>query len=235
MSSFSGTIVTANPLLLVDKTPIIRLLVEASDGGIPALKALTLVEIEIQDVNNYAPEFAEMHYNLSLSEDAPTGSTLLMFSTIDHDWTVQNTRVEYSVITGNSQNNFYIETSLLHSEYPHKQGGSLVLLQTLNRETSANHKLVVLASDNGSLPLSSTATITVEVLDVNDNSPTFSSQQYQVHVKESTPVGSHITMVSADDWDVGSHAQIIYGIISGNEKEHFYLEETTGVLYLSMF
>ncbi|XP_029412632.1 protocadherin-23 isoform X2 [Nannospalax galili] len=228
----SGTIVTTNPVLLVDKIPTIRFLVEASDGGIPALKALTLVEIEIQDVNKYAPEFAEEYYNLSLGEDAPIGSTLLVFSTIDHDWTVQNTHVEYSIISGNSQNNFHIETSLVHSEYPHKQFGSLMLLHTLDREASASHKLVVLASDHGCPPLSSTAIITIEVLDVNDNPPTFSSQQYQVHVKESTPVGSHITVVSADDPDMGSHARIIYGIISGNEKEQFYLEETTGVLYL---
>ncbi|KAL1777596.1 protocadherin-23 isoform X1 [Sigmodon hispidus] len=228
----NGTIFTTGSILLLDKISTVRFLVEASDGGIPSLRALTLVEIEILDMNNFAPEFTVGHYNLSLSEDAPIGSTLVTFSTLDNDYTFENTYTEYSIISGNLHNYFYLETSLLHSEYPHQQGGTLVLLHALDREASSNHRLVILASDRGCPPLSSTTVIEIEVLDVNDNPPTFSSQQYNVHVKESTPVGSHITVVSADDHDLGSHAEIIYGIISGNEKDHFYLEERTGVLYL---
>lgn len=196
------------------------------------MTALTLVEIEIQDVNNYAPEFPAGCYNLSLSEDTPIGSTLMTFSTIDGDYSFENTHTEYSIISGNLHNYFHIETSLLGSEHPHQQRGALVLLHALDREASASHKLVILASDHSCPPLSSTSVIAIDILDINDNAPTFSSRRYQAHVKESTPVGSHITMVSADDPDKGSHAEIIYGIISGNEKEHFYLEDRTGVLYL---
>uniref|UniRef100_A0A673T5X8 Dachsous cadherin-related 2 n=1 Tax=Suricata suricatta TaxID=37032 RepID=A0A673T5X8_SURSU len=226
------TIFTSNPLLLLDKKSTIRFLVEASDGGIPDLSALTLVEVEIQDMNNYAPEFAVEYYNLSLSEDAQIGGTLLTFSTMDHDWTRENTHVDYSIISGNSQNNFHVETSFIHSEYPYKQVGYLVLLHGLDREAAASHNLVILASDQGFPPLSSTAIVSIEVLDVNDNPPKFNSLKYHAHVKESTPLGSHITVVSANDQDVGPHAEIIYHIISGNEKGHFHLEEKTGVLYL---
>lgn len=232
MSCFSGTIFTINPVLLLDKKSTIQFLVEASDSGIPDLRARTLVEIEIQDMNNYAPEFAVEYYNLSLSEDALIGGTLVTFSTIDHDWTHENTYVEYSIISGNSQNNFHVETSFTHSEYPYKQVGYLVLLHKLDREAIASHKLVILASDHGCPPLSSTAIVSIEVLDVNDNPPKFNSLKYHAHVKESTPLGSQITVVSANDHDVGSHAEIIYYIISGNEKGHFYLEEKNGVLYL---
>lgn len=232
MSCFSGTIFTINPILLLDKKSTVQFLVEASDGGIPDLRALTLVEVEIQDMNNYAPEFAVEYYNLSLREDAQIGGTLVTFSTIDHDWTRENTHADYSIISGNSQNNFRVETSFIHSEYPYKQVGYLVLLHSLDREAAASHKLVILASDHGFPPLSSTATVAIEVLDVNDNPPKFHGLKYHAHVKESTPLGSHITVVSATDRDVGSHAEIIYHIISGNEKGHFHLEETTGVLYL---
>ncbi|KAM8765246.1 protocadherin-23 isoform 2-T2 [Rhynchonycteris naso] len=229
----NGTIFTINPVLLLDKKLTIQLLVEASDGGIPDLRALTLVEIKIQDINNYAPEFAVEYYNLSLSEDAQIGATLVTFSTTDHDWTPENTQAEYSIISGNSQNNFHVETSFIYSEYPYKQVGYLVLLHNLDREASASHKLVILASDHGCPPRSSTAIVSIEVLDVNDNPPKFSSLKYHAHVKESTPVGSHITVVSANDDDVGIHAEIIYHIVSGNEKGHFYLEERTGALILT--
>nr|XP_019588825.1 PREDICTED: protocadherin-23 [Rhinolophus sinicus] len=228
----NGTVFTINPVFLLDKKSTVQFLVEASDGGIPDLRALTLVEIEIQDINNYAPEFVVEYYNLSLSEDARIGGTLVTFSTIDRDWTRENTHVEYSITSGNSQNRFHVETSFIHSEYRYKQVGYLVLLRSLDREAFASHKLVILASDHGCPPLSSTAIVSIEVLDVNDNPPTFNSLKYHAHVKESTPLGSHITVVSANDRDVGSHAEIIYHIISGNEKGHFHLEEKTGVLYL---
>nr|AAR10443.1 cadherin protein [Homo sapiens] len=228
----NGTIFTISPVLLLDTISTTQFLVEASDGGNPDLRALTLVEIGIEDMNNYAPEFTVKSYNLSLSEDALVGSTLVTFSNIDHDWTRENTYVEYSIISGNSQNNFHVETKFFHSEYPYKQVGYLVLLHSLDREASASHELVILASDSGCPPLSSTAVISIQVLDVNDNPPNFSSLSYHTHVKESTPLGSHITVVSANDRDTGSHAEIIYNIISGNEKGHFYLEENTGVLYL---
>ncbi|GAB1287648.1 Dachsous cadherin-related 2 [Apodemus speciosus] len=228
----NGTVFTTDAVSLLEKIPTLQFLVEASDGGVPSLTALTLVEVEIQDVNSYAPEFAVGCYNLSLSEAAPVGSTLMTFSTIDRDYSLENIHTEYSIISGNLHNHFHIETSLLGSEYPQQQSGALVLLHALDREATASHKLVILASDHGCPPLISTSVIAIEVLDINDNPPTFSSQRYHAHVKESTPVGSHITMVSAEDRDTGSHAEIIYGIISGNDKEHFYLEDRTGVLYL---
>ncbi|KAI5940868.1 Protocadherin-23 [Manis javanica] len=228
----NGTIFTINPILLLDEKSTVRFLVEASDGGIPDLKALTLVEVEIQDMNNYAPEFAVESYNLSLSEDAQVGGTLVTFSTTDRDWTRENTHAEYSIISGNAQNNFHVETSFIPSQYPYKQIGYLVLLHSLDREAAASHKLVILASDHGCPPLSTTAMVSIEVLDVNDNPPEFDHLKYHTHVKESTPIGSHIAVVSATDRDVGSHAEIIYHIISGNEKGHFHLEENTGVIYL---
>ncbi|XP_021103522.1 protocadherin-23 isoform X1 [Heterocephalus glaber] len=228
----NGTIFTTSPAILPDKIRTIRFLVEASDGGIPELRALTLVEIQVQDENNYAPEFTVGYYNLTLNEDALVGSTLTTFSTFDRDWTPENTYAEYSIISGNSQNNFHVETTSVHSEYPHKQVGDLVLLHSLDREASASHQLVILASDHGCPPLSSTVIVSIQVLDVDDNPPRFSSLQYHAHVKESAPPGSRITVVSASDCDMGSHAEIFYQVISGNEKEHFYLEERTGVLYL---
>ncbi|KFO31684.1 Protocadherin-23 [Fukomys damarensis] len=228
----NGTIFTRSPITLLNKIPTIRFLVEASDGGIPELRALTLVEIQVQDENNCAPEFTAGYYNLTLSEDALVGSTLVTFSTFDCDWTPENTYVEYSIISGNSQNNFHVDTTSVCSEFPHEQVGYLVLLHSMDREASASHQLVVLASDHGCPPLSSTAIVSIQVLDVDDNPPRFSNLQYHAHARESAPPGSHIAVVSASDPDVGSHAEIFYRVISGDEKEHFHLEERTGVLHV---
>uniref|UniRef100_A0A8C3WY49 Dachsous cadherin-related 2 n=1 Tax=Catagonus wagneri TaxID=51154 RepID=A0A8C3WY49_9CETA len=228
----NGTISTTSPVLLLDGKSTVRFLVEASDGGIPELTAVTLVEVEIQDVNNYAPEFAVGCYNLSVREDAPVGSTLVAFSTVDRDWTRENTHVEYSIISGNAQNAFHVETSFLPSGYSSEPVGHLVLLRGLDREAAASHRLVLVASDLGRPPLSSTATVAIEILDADDNAPAFGRPEYQAHVKESTPPGTPITVVSADDRDGAPQAQITYRLVSGNEKGRFRLEDKTGVLYL---
>ncbi|XP_068961687.1 protocadherin-23 [Petaurus breviceps papuanus] len=224
----NGSIFTVKPVMLLDKTSTIQLLVEAKDGGIPCLTALTLVEIVIQDVNNHAPQFTMEYYNTTVSEDTVIGTTLLTFSTVDHDWTHENTYVEYSIISGNLQNIFHIETHLIPLGSPYKRVGHLVLSDPLDRETMACHELILLASDHGHPPLNSTAIILIDVLDANDNPPIFSSPEYHVHVKESLPVGSQIFVVSAKDHDTGANSKVTYTIISGNEQGLFRVNEETG-------
>ncbi|XP_050194596.1 protocadherin-23 [Myiozetetes cayanensis] len=228
----NGSVFATGPMTRLKNNSIVHLLIEAMDGGSPTLTAVTSVEVQIEDVNNYAPQFTKVLYNLSVSEDASVGESILMFSAIDYDWTYDNTYVEYSVIEGNAENLFSIETSVTGSETSHKLVGSLVLSNVLDRETAASHHLVLLASDCGTPSLNSTATVLITVLDVNDNAPVFSSPEYHVHVKESIPIGSHVTEVSANDCDAGTNAEITYAIISGNDRGHFHLDGKTGSMDL---
>ncbi|XP_042325607.1 protocadherin-23 [Sceloporus undulatus] len=228
----NGTLFLVKPLLYQDENSIIRLLIEASDNGNPPLTALTLVVIQIQDVNNYTPQFTMPIFNLSINENAYIGEKLFTFSAIDYDGTHRNTYVKYSVIGGNGSNTFNVENCILGSESPDKVIGNLVLRNILDREESSFYQLLILASDHGSPPLNATATVSITVLDSNDNPPVFTSLEYHINVKENFPVGSHIISVSANDYDSGTNAVITYNIISGNDKGHFQLEEKSGSLHL---
>ncbi|KAM6428926.1 protocadherin-23 [Rhynochetos jubatus] len=224
----NGSVFAAGPVTQLEKISLIRLLIEATDSGSPTLSAVTSVEVHVEDVNNYAPQFTRDLYNLSVSEDALVGESVLVFSAIDYDWTHENTYVEYSIIDGNGENLFSVDTIVMESETSYKLVGSLVLSNVLDRETAPSHRLVLLAADRGTPSLNSTATVLITVLDVNDNPPVFSNPEYHIHVKESIPVGSHVTEVSASDCDVGSNAEITYAIISGNDRGHFRLDGKTG-------
>ncbi|CAN8208759.1 unnamed protein product [Coccothraustes coccothraustes] len=228
----NGSLFFTEPVIQLQNISIIHLLIEATDGGSPPLSAVTSLEVHVEDVNNCAPRFTKALYNLSLSEDASVGESVLLFSAIDCDWTHDNTFVEYSIIGGNAENLFSVEISVLGSETSYKLVGSLVLSSALDRETAASHQLVLLASDHGTPSLNSTATVLITVLDVNDNPPVFSSPEYHVHVKESIPIGSHITEISAKDYDAGTNAEITYAIISGNDRGHFCLDARTGSVNL---
>ena len=225
---FSGSVFTTGPVTQLENISNIQLLIEATDGGSPPLSAVTSVEVHVEDVNNYAPQFTRVLYNLSVSEDASVGESLLTFSAIDYDWTRENTYVEYSIIDGNAENLFSVETSVVKSDTSFRLVGSLVLSNILDRETTSSHCLVLLASDHGTPSLNSTATVLITVLDVNDNPPVFRSPEYHIRVKESIPVGSHVTEVSANDRDAGTNAEITYAVISGNDRGHFRLNGKTG-------
>ncbi|XP_032042137.1 protocadherin-23 [Aythya fuligula] len=224
----NGSVFTTKPMSQLKNNNVIHLLIAAMDGGNPALSAVTSVEVHIEDVNNHAPQFTRALYNLSVRENTSVGESVLTFSAVDFDWTHENTYMEYSIIDGNAENLFTVETSVMESETSYKLVGNLVLSNSLDRETAASHRLVLLASDHGMPSLNATATVLITVLDVNDNPPVFSSPEYHIHVKESTSVHSHVTEVSANDRDVGTNAEITYAIISGNDKQYFCLDGKTG-------
>lgn len=193
-----------------------------------ALSTVTSIEVHIEDINNHALQFTRALYNLSVSESASVGESILAFSVTDYHWTCENAYNEYSIIDGNAENLFNVETSVTESETSYKLVGNLVLSSLLDTETTASYRLVLLASDHGKPSLNSTATVLITVLDVNDNPPEFSSSEYHVHVKEGLPVGSHVTEVLANDPDAGSNAEITYAITSGNDKQYFQMDGKTG-------
>ena len=67
----------------------------------------------------------------------------------------------------------------------------------------------MLASEPGSNPsLTGTATVNIEILDVNDNTPTFDSNNFQFMINENQPIGTAIGNVSASDHDSGTNAEV---------------------------
>ncbi|XP_067888834.1 protocadherin-23 [Heterodontus francisci] len=234
INSERGAIFTRRTVHSATYNSMVQLLIEAKDGGNPALTSITSVKIQIQDTNNNAPEFMQTVYNIIVNEDVAAGVTLLSFSAIDRDSTRENAYIDYTIIGGNEQNRFHIENSVIQSENQYSMVGKLVLINVLDRELADNYSLVVCASDRGTPPLNSTMIISITVLDVNDNPPVFRSLEYHVEVLESTPVKNKLIQVSADDHDQGVNANIKYSIISGNEGENFRLDSKTGFVELKL-
>lgn len=58
------------------------LTVEATDGGTPPLSAVTMVNINLTDVNDNAPMFSRDAYSMSISEDANIGDTVVKVTVI---------------------------------------------------------------------------------------------------------------------------------------------------------
>lgn len=55
-------------------------MVEAKDGGTPALSAAATVSINLTDVNDNPPKFSQDVYSAVISEDAVVGDSVILVS-----------------------------------------------------------------------------------------------------------------------------------------------------------
>lgn len=68
--------------------------------------------------------------------------------------------------------------------------GQIITSSLLDREDRANYQLLVVATDGGQPDgLSSSATVSVTVADINDNPPRFHHHPYVTHIPASTAPG----------------------------------------------
>lgn len=92
---------------------------------------------------------------------------------------------------------------IAHHAFSSKAG----LLRTacpLDYEVKTQHILILVAHDGGTPALSSSQTLTVTVLDVNDEAPVFKQLLYETSVKENQSPGAFVTRVEAEDTDSGN-------------------------------
>ncbi|KAM5299003.1 protocadherin alpha-5 isoform 8-T8 [Ctenodactylus gundi] len=160
------------------------------------------VIVKVLDVNDNNPEIAITSLFLPVKEDAPLGTVIALISVFDRDSGI-NGQVTCSLTP-------HLPFKLVST---FKNYYSLVLDSALDRENTPHYKLLVTARDEGSPSLSATASVSVEVADVNDNAPVFAQPEYTVFVKENNPPGSHIFTVSARDADAQENARVSYALV----------------------
>ncbi|XP_016835635.1 LOW QUALITY PROTEIN: protocadherin alpha-8-like isoform X1 [Cricetulus griseus] len=176
--------------------------VDATDKGHPPMVAHCTVLVEILDENDNAPEIVLTFLSDPVKEDALLGTVIALISVSDRD-SGANGQVTCSLTP-------HVPFKLVST---FKNYYSLVLDSALDRETTADYKVVVTARDGGSPSLWATASVSVEVADVNDNAPAFAQPEYTVFVKENNPPGAHIFTVSATDADVQENALVSYSLV----------------------
>ncbi|XP_033621465.1 LOW QUALITY PROTEIN: protocadherin alpha-13 [Fukomys damarensis] len=176
--------------------------VEAVDrGNIPMTGHCTLL-VEVVDINDNAPEVSITSLSLPVREDTQPSAVIALLSVSDLDSGV-NGKVTCSLTP-------HVPFKLVST---FKNYYSLVLDSTLDRESTSSYELVVTARDGGSPSLWATATVSVEVADVNDNAPVFAQAEYTVFVKENNPPGSPILTVCARDADAQENARVSYSLV----------------------
>ncbi|XP_016110127.1 protocadherin Fat 4 [Sinocyclocheilus grahami] len=193
------------------------LIITAQDAGTPSLSSSGTVMVLVGDVNDNIPSFSSMSFHTTIPEDAPTGTDVLLLNSSDSDMGL-NGVISYSLSGGDGQ--FSINPST----------GLIITSSLLDREARASYQLLVVATDGGQpTPLSSSATVSVVVADVNDNPPRFHHHPYVTHIPASTSTGSLVFAVTVTDEDSGSNAQLHYSL-TGRNSEKFKIDPIRGAI-----
>ncbi|CAL1537947.1 unnamed protein product, partial [Lymnaea stagnalis] len=162
------------------------------DQGAPSLNGTGTVSINVWDINDNYPTFGKSSYGSNIVENNMKGDTVVVVNALDAD-KGENARVEYKLVDDGG--NFTISPGT----------GVVRANRVFDWEDKTRYVFRVLAVDNGSPRLTGTASVTVNILDVNDVAPRFSQNGYKFQVYEnrepSTVVGN--LTVSDPDKDEG--------------------------------
>ncbi|XP_060233393.1 protocadherin alpha-8 isoform X10 [Meriones unguiculatus] len=187
-----------------------KIRVDATDKGHPPMAGHCTVLVKVLDENDNAPRITLTSLSLPVREDAALDTVIALISVSDMD-SGANGQVSCSL---SPQVPFRLVSTF-------KNYYSLVLDSALDRESTAAYEVVVTARDGGSPPLGATASVSVEVADVNDHAPAFAQPEYTVFVRENNPPGAHIFTVSAADADAQENALVSYSLVERRVGERW--------------
>uniref|UniRef100_A0A1I8GRY1 Cadherin domain-containing protein n=1 Tax=Macrostomum lignano TaxID=282301 RepID=A0A1I8GRY1_9PLAT len=106
-------------------------------------------------------------------------------------------------------------------------------LAALDRETVSRYEFILYAMDRGSPSQTGSATIVINIADVNDNYPKFNRTAYSANVSESAALGQTVLCVLATDPDEGVHGLVRYGIKNvpgGKSTREFVISTASGCI-----
>ncbi|XP_069390115.1 protocadherin Fat 3a isoform X7 [Paralichthys olivaceus] len=211
-----GTIVIAKPLD-AEQRSFFNLTVQATDG---TNIAYTQVHIIVMDNNDNAPIFSQSTYDVNISEDTPPDSEVVQVLASDRD---EHHRLTYSLQSS-------IDPNSLRLFRIHPTVGTIYTAQRLDHEACAQHILTVVVKDQEFPYRKNLARVLIEVEDINDHVPIFTSALYEGQVYESAAVGSGVVQVTALDKDKGENAELHYSIEAGNTGNAFNIESVLGII-----
>ena len=195
-----------------ETTPTFTLTVQVSDDE--NLSDDAEITVNLTDVvGNEAPIIAAQTF--SVTENAAAGTTVGTVAATD----AEGDNLTFAIIDGNAIGNtgnaFAISAGT----------GELEVAGTIDYETTPTYTLTVQVSDGMTL---ATATITINVMNVNDNAPAIVAQIFSI--AENAANGAAVGTVMATDADGDN---LTFTIINGNTGNAFAINASSGAITVS--
>ncbi|XP_012583203.1 PREDICTED: protocadherin gamma-A2-like [Condylura cristata] len=201
----------------------------AKDGGTPSLSTNAYILLQVTDINDNPPTFLQTSYSTYIPENNLRGSSIFSMTAHDPDCD-DNAQITYNLVEDT------LHGALLSSYISiNSDTGVLYALRSFDYEQFRELQLQVTASDGGDPPLSSNVSLSLFVLDQNDNTPeilypalpTDGSTGVELAPRSAEP-GYLVTKVVAVDRDSGQNAWLSYRLLKASEPGLFSVGLHTG-------
>ncbi|KAG9335346.1 hypothetical protein JZ751_005348 [Albula glossodonta] len=166
------------------------------------------VTVEILDVNDHSPSFADEAYRLEVPESTMTGTQFQIEGAHDPDSGGNdsdegpNGQVEYSFRSKSRS-----KTSELFEL--NRETGEIKVKGPIDFEQKESYEIDVYVSDKGALPLATHCNVFVKVEDVNDNKPEIDVTSLSSRIREDVPPGTLVALMGVTDLDSGVNGQVV--------------------------
>ncbi|XP_042338781.1 protocadherin-10-like, partial [Plectropomus leopardus] len=215
------------PILIVQK-PLDReaagshsLVLTASDGGKPPKSGEMNIIVNVLDVNDNTPVFSNGVYSVTLSENAPAGTTVIQVNATDLD-EGPNGEVVYSF--SNS-----VSHRLLTLFDINPSTGEITVKGFIDYEEKDKYEIEIQASDKGLAPLATQKSVIIKIVDVNDNAPEIEVTSFSSSIPEDSRPGTTVALISVNDLDSGLNGKVICAVnenvpfaLSPSLQDHMY-------------
>ncbi|XP_043832424.1 desmocollin-1 [Dromiciops gliroides] len=174
--------------------------------------------IKVEDDNDNAPCFEDL-ITFNVLENCRVGTSVGKVVATDRDEPdTLHTRLKYTILKQIPENPKHFAI--------HPDTGVITIILPPDREACPTYALHVEARDMAgqSFGLSSTAVLTINIKDENDNAPTFRKTSYVTEVEENR-INVEILRMDIEDKDLPNtpHSRAKYIILKGNENGQFHI------------
>ncbi|XP_037782795.1 putative neural-cadherin 2 [Penaeus monodon] len=180
-----------------------------------------VVTVVVKDINDNPPMFPNATLFGEVQENGPIDLSVTMVSAWDADDEAEGTN---ALVTYTIEKNVLDEKTglAIFTVNPHS-GLIRTAVCCLDRETTPRYVIQVTATDGGGLK--GTASVVVQLADVNDNSPRLTREVWEVDVKETRGRGppDNITLLQISTFDSDTSNYFYYRVLedSGWGWQHF--------------
>ncbi|KAG5844867.1 hypothetical protein ANANG_G00167610 [Anguilla anguilla] len=188
-----------------EETKMYEIHVEAKDKGAVQRSAQCKLTVFVVDMNDNYPTISIASFKNPIKENVPIDTVIALISVSDRD-SGENGKVDFSV-------NRPLPFSLRVTSEGYY---ALLVSEPLDREKVPEYDITLTVRDRGTPPLYDNETLTLQLLDVNDNAPQFPKSFYTIPVMENNAPGSLLSSVTAFDPDLHENQYLVYFIV---EKE----------------
>ncbi|KAI6652190.1 Protocadherin Fat 4-like [Oopsacas minuta] len=189
--------------------PSLQLEVVARDnpGAVTSREVIFNTTFLIQDTNDNPPTCNDLSVTISIEEGYLSTHNL---STVCNDIdSGSNGKLNSTFVSDH-------DSLFLFSNIPYNTSHSLIsitLVKSLDFEMTESYTVIVFVSDQGMPQLDITISVTILVININDNTPFFTNPPVSNTIVENDPPGN-LSVISADDDDKGIFGQLMYILIT---------------------